>query len=232
MSQSNLSEFSVEPQQRLDERLQARLVEAARYALLRRLSPALRHDLAGSLQPISMIAAILERRLQMPQPDLMLLAKNANVIGNLSREAVNACMSLMTWLAPQGQPIQAINAGVDEVVKLLGTDFSIRGFTLQNDTGQAQGHVLSSALRSVFVAALLALSDEAQAPALISLGVVQTVESGMTLTLTILATAGAAPPALEPNYRNIDWDDVQALAIAERVRLSRDKHNVSLFFGA
>jgi hypothetical protein len=231
MSQSNLSVPDAEPQQQADAHHHARMVEAARYALLRRLAPALRHDLAGSLQPISMIAAILERRLQMAQPDLELLAKNANVIGSLSREAVSSCMSLMTWLAPQGKSIQPINTGVAEVLKLLGTDFSFRGFKLQNDCGDAQGHVLSSALRSVFVAALLALSDSAKAPALLSIGV-QTSEEGMTLSVTLTPQTGETPPALDAAYRKIDWDDVQALAIAERVTLARNHHSVSLCFGA
>ena len=46
----------------------ARLAEGPRYALLRRLAPAIRHDMAGSLQPISMVAAMLEKRLQKPDP--------------------------------------------------------------------------------------------------------------------------------------------------------------------
>jgi C4-dicarboxylate-specific signal transduction histidine kinase len=230
MSQPNLYEPDVDLPKPINAPNHERLIEAARYALLRRLAPALRHDLAGSLQPISMIATILERRLQMAQPDLELLAKNASVISNLSREAVSSCMSLMTWLAPQGQSSQPINTGVDDVLKLLVTDFSFRGFTLENDCGDAQGHVLRSVLRSVFVAALLALSDTAQAPALIRIGV-QTSDEGLTLLLTLTDQAGEPPPALDFAYRLIGWDDVQALAISERVQFSRDEKAVAIRFG-
>ena len=44
------------------------LEEAARYALLRRLMPAIRHHLVGEFQPIGMVAAMLERRLQAATP--------------------------------------------------------------------------------------------------------------------------------------------------------------------
>ena len=42
-------------------RLKERLAEAARYALLRRLAPAIRHSMGGALQPISMVVALLEK---------------------------------------------------------------------------------------------------------------------------------------------------------------------------
>ena len=60
--------------------LDERLAESARYALLRRLMPAIRHNLAGSLQPIGMVSAMLERRMQGASPDLEKLGKNVSDI--------------------------------------------------------------------------------------------------------------------------------------------------------
>ena len=46
------------------------LAEAARYALLRRLAPSMRHHLVVNLQPIGMIYEVMDRRLSAPEPDL------------------------------------------------------------------------------------------------------------------------------------------------------------------
>ena len=51
-----------------------RNAEAPRYALLRRLVPAIRHQMAGSFQPVTMMAAIVEKRLLAASPDLPALA--------------------------------------------------------------------------------------------------------------------------------------------------------------
>ena len=42
-----------------------RLAEAACYAVLRRIAPVLRHDVAGFLQPVGMLMTVLQRRVQM-----------------------------------------------------------------------------------------------------------------------------------------------------------------------
>ena len=42
--------------------------DAARYALLRRLAPSIRHHLVVNLQPIGMIYEVLDRRLRAPRP--------------------------------------------------------------------------------------------------------------------------------------------------------------------
>jgi len=81
--------------------LKERLAEAARYALMRRLLPAIRHNLAGTLQPIGMMSAMLERRIKAAAPDMALLAKNTQALTTLSREAAATSLNLMTWLAPR-----------------------------------------------------------------------------------------------------------------------------------
>jgi len=76
------------------------LEEAARYALLRRLMPAIRHHLVGEFQPIGMIAAMMERRLQAATPNLASLRENSSMLGELSRTAAGTCTDLLTWIAP------------------------------------------------------------------------------------------------------------------------------------
>jgi len=55
-------------------------VEAARYALLRRLVPSISHDLTGALQPVNMMAAILEKRIKTPSPGRVVIT--ARVTGD------------------------------------------------------------------------------------------------------------------------------------------------------
>ena len=45
-------------------------VEAARYAVLRRLAPALRHHMVRPLQPIGLIYGVMHHKLAAAQPDL------------------------------------------------------------------------------------------------------------------------------------------------------------------
>lgn len=205
-------------------------VESARYALLRRLAPALRHNMAGSLQPVSMIAAMLEKRLLAPAPDLAAIAKNSHAIGTLSREAAAACMDLMTWLAPKEQALVAVGTGVADSVSLLVTELSFRGFSVRNETGEVPGQVLRSALRNVFMAGLVALTDAAKAPAEVLLTAHIDGED-MVLAISLLATEGETmSTGSSPAYRNLHWSDVQALADAEAVGLEYSPGRLELRF--
>lgn len=204
------------------ERLNDRLLEAARYALLRRLMPAIRHDLAGALQPISMMAVLLEKRLQKPDPDLPALGKNSSAISALARDAATDCMDLMSWLAPKSEPAVALAAGVADSISLLTTELSFKGFNLVNrtDSGQAgQTELPRSLLRNGLMACLIALTDTAQAPAdAVLTARVQGDE--VTLVVAIEPQAGGLAPGLAPGYRQLGWDDVERLVAAEAASVS------------
>ena len=61
--------------------------EAARYALLRRLAPSMRHHLVVNLQPIGMIYEVMDRRLRAPSPDLASIHEGAHKINGFARAA-------------------------------------------------------------------------------------------------------------------------------------------------
>jgi C4-dicarboxylate-specific signal transduction histidine kinase len=140
-------------------------VEAARYALLRRLAPAFHHRIVGGLHPIELIAESIERRLQTDLPDLANSTENLRKIKNLCRSAVLSCTSVTSWLAPQDGAVTMLGEGIDECVVLLNTDFGMRGFRIRNESGEIGVDVSSSALRSVLTAPLIAAADNAQLPA-------------------------------------------------------------------
>ena len=210
-----------------------RLAEAARYALLRRLAPAIRHDMAGALQPISMVAVMLEKRMQKPAPDLALIGKNIHDINTLAREASAACMQLMGWLAPRADAPVTIGVGVQEAIELIATELSFQGVNLVNDTAGVTAILPVSVMRGLFMASLLALTDTHPGPASVVLGAA--VDAGhVVLTLTRTSAAGDggedsddATAALAA-YRALDWDDVRALAASEGVGLVLGSGRVDL----
>ena len=104
------------------------LEEASRYALLRRLAPALRHHLVGDFQPVGMIAAMMERRLEADQPDLASIRNSCASLGRQSRAAAVSCIELMTWVSPQSASTIKFDAGVLECLGLLSTELGFKGF--------------------------------------------------------------------------------------------------------
>ncbi len=204
-----------------------RLADAARYALLRRLAPAIRHNMAGSLQPIGMISALLERRLQGAAPDLEKLGKNARDLTELSREASGTCMNLMTWLAPREREAVALHAGLAETLQLQTTELSFRGFTVVNETAAVDMLVYQTTLRSVVMACLMVLTDTANGPADVIFAA-QPLRGETLLSINRVATQGAALPAGLHVYRQLSWGDVQALADAEQIVVSHTDDRVEL----
>lgn len=207
--------------------------EAAHYALLRRLAPVIRHNMAGTLQPIAMVAAMLERRLQKADADPEALLKNARDIVALSKEAAASCVDLIGWLAPKdNRPVKA-DAGIAECLGMVVTQLSFRGFSVADDTGPIAAQLPQSALRNVLTAALIALTDEAATPGTVLLGA--EFAQGL-LSLHIELKAPDAPaPARAPEklpYRALEWRDVQALAAQESVQLVRAANRLTLRFDA
>lgn len=219
--------FTARLQTMLTPTLDQRLAESARYALLRRLTPVLRHNMAGALQPLSMMSMLIEKRLQNPSPDMAALAKNSSQLGALAREASAACLGLMTWLAPSSHDRLSVTAAIEDAVGLVRTEMTFKGFSLVDPIADIAADVPRSLTRGVFLAALLALTDAAQAPANVVLDV-QLVDHNLQLTLSIQPSDGEVLMSGEPAYRPLDWDDVQALANTESVQLTHTSGQVEL----
>ena len=122
-------------------------IEAARYALTRRLLPVLRHHMVVHLQPIGMIYEVLDRKLAAGAPDLGAIREGLGKINSMARSAVNSCLDVVTWLAPDATAAINLNTGVAECLDMLHGNFSFRGFTLCNEIGAVPLPVSQSALR-------------------------------------------------------------------------------------
>ena len=202
-------------------------MEAASYALLRRLAPVLRHNMAGALQPVSMMSTMLERRLKKPDPDIAALAMNSSQLNTLAREASDDLMGLMTWLAPKANDLVTLVAGVEEAAGLVTTELSFRGFTVINQVDAVQVELLRSVTRNVFMAALIAVTDATTAPANVVLAA-QLVDNGLVLTISIQPLQGEALQGGALPYRKLEWEDVQALAEVESVKIVHTAHRVEM----
>jgi hypothetical protein len=195
--------------------------ESARYALLRRLAPSMRHHLVVNLQPIGMIYEVMDRRLRADRPDLHEVHESAQKINGFARAALDACLNVVTWIAPEEGATVSAADGVRECLSLLATSLTFRGFALRNEADAAQGEVRRSAIRTVLTAALLHTSDEMSPPAEIVLSA-QPDGRSLVLTLSAKPSAGEQGFLPEPAYRKLGWADVQALAASESVEVTRD----------
>src|SRR4051812_3018850 len=139
--------------------------EAARYALLRRLSSSMRHHLVVNLQPIGMVYEVMERRLRAPTPDLANVHESAVKINTFAKAALAACIDVVGWVAPDEGATTTVVAAAHECVGLVATSFSFRGYSLRNEVGALPGTVRRSAIRNLLTATLLHCTDHGVAPA-------------------------------------------------------------------
>lgn len=209
-----------------------RNAEGSRYAVLRRLAPAMRHQLAGSFQPVGLMAAIVEKRLQTATPDVAALAKTSSDVRTLATAATRSSLDLMGWIAPDPEAQVPLGQGIHDTLHLVATELSFKGFTCVDQTPGMTTPVALSQVRGVFVAALLALIDAALSPTPFTVTAQR--EGGalaVTVTLTEAPTASESASRDEfqlnlTSYRNISWDEVDAIAAADGVAL---EHNAMAF---
>jgi hypothetical protein len=214
--------------------LQDRLAEAASYAVLRRIAPVLRHDVAGFMQPVGMLMMVLQRRVQMPEPDMQAITKNVASVSALTKEATTGCMNAMGWMASRDDSGVSLRRSVDEAAKLLAMELSTTGLEVANAISDDALTVPQSFFRSVLMGALLAFCDQRMPGSILRISVEAGAESGsgdVRLMLHMLpgnAAASAASPAIERKPRSIDWHDVEAMARSFGARISRGEGWLSL----
>lgn len=204
-------------------------IEAARYVVLRRLSPALRHHLVRPLQPISLIHSVMSHKLCEPVPDLQALRLQVEKINSFAKSALTECLDVGTWLAPEPGALTELGAGIAECVGLMATTLHFCGFRLVNEVDAPPVSVDRDALRMVLIAAMFEMTDALTVPATLTLSAsLGRGEASLLLRFTPL-TEGRVE-RYDDGYRSVTWDDVQALAVAGDVRLSRQGNAVAMHF--
>lgn len=181
----------------------------------------MRHHLVVPLQPIGMVYEIMERRLRAPVPNFAEIQEGAHKINGYARAALASCVDVITWLAPEEQARTTAREGLSEILLLLQTGFTFRGFALRDELGEVAGEVSRAAFRTVVTGALVFLSDDATPPAQITISG-EASSNALVLAVSVEPGTGEAGFATAPTYRPLSWGDVQALATADRVQLERD----------
>lgn len=203
--------------------------ESARYALLQRLVPAIRHHLMGEFQSVGVLTAMMDRRLRAAVPHLDSLREDTMSLGSVSAKAASSSVNLMTWIAPDKSAALKVEAGVNECLGLLSTELRLRGFVIVNEVPDCDAEISSTALRSVLTAALIALSDLSEAAADILLQM-QALPDRVELSIDLRPNPGRTKGVRPIPFRLLGWRDVEILAIAEGVKLTRAQGVVLLVF--
>ncbi|RYY82185.1 MAG: hypothetical protein EOO24_40845 [Comamonadaceae bacterium] len=203
--------------------------EAARYGVLRRLAPALKHDMVVHLQAIAMLAEVLTAKLERGTPSPAEFEASIGKMNRLARDAVMTSLKVAAWISPSEDETVRLRDGVDDCVALLRSSFNFRGCTLANDVQDADFEVSKVALRNLVAASLLSLADGAGKPS--DLVVLAEISPGFAV-LTVRCTPRTDDDAVvdaiaaESGYRALDWNDVQALALAEGIELLRTQEQI------
>ena len=200
--------------------------EAARYGLIRRLGPVLKHDMVVNLQALSMMAEVLNARLERSAPSPAELQANIAKLNRLAREAVGGCLKVAAWIEPGEDQGVRLRQGIEECVGLLASNFTFRGIAVKQEVADGDFQVWRAALQHLLVASLITLTDAAAGPCEIRLKA-EVVDGLAEISLQLGPRHDDVEAiAFEPAYRHLDWADVQALAQAESVELVRSPERI------
>ncbi len=193
--------------------------EAARYAVLRRIGPALKHDLVVNLQAVAMMAEVLAARLDKGQPSPEDLEQQVGRIHRIAREAVANSLKVAAWVDPGEEEGVGLREGVEEAIGLVRSHFGFRGFGVRAQWPSQELEVSRPVLRELLVAGLVHLSDLGDDPAEM---LVRARVEGEAAVLAL--TRESLPEVADPEtigqalgYRRLQAADVQALAHAAGV---------------
>lgn len=137
--------------------------EAAHHALLRRLGPALKHDLVVHLQSLTMmsevLAARLERQADLPARGASLLLEQVARMHQLALDAVDSSLRVAHWLTPPDDDAIDLSLCVTQTLELLRHLLGVRGYALRAQVHGPAMEVSRTRLQAVLAATLLHLSD-------------------------------------------------------------------------
>jgi len=204
--------------------------DAVRYRLLWRLVPSVTHKLAGSMQPVTMLASIFARRLQRPQPDIPALGKQVADMQQACKDAIATRSAMMAWFQPSETELVSIADEAAQCVQLLTAEFAIRGSSVDNRVADAQGVVLQTCVRTMILATLFAILDNAEGPVAVELGSPPDNSTGATIVAAWSPLIASDDTANSHSRQTIGWDDLQAVADQVGVGLERTSAQIEMHF--
>ncbi len=196
--------------------------EAACYTILRRVAPVLRHDVAGLMQPVRILATVLERRLMKPDFSLSAAQENITTIGQLTKQALMGYNNAIAWMGMDDDTLVDLSNGIDELIKILALELGSAALNVINEIPKGQLNVSQRFLHTVVAGITLAYCDEQTDQRELRIVLTQNTNDKDQQSLDTgalhLTLVGVAKTDLNMNekaigsIRSIDWDDVSALA--------------------
>lgn len=144
-------------------------VKAARYAVLQRIAPLLRHSLIRHLQPVALLAELAVHQLSGADASPASARSSAKKIGSHIQGALLECDYMTSWLTPDKGAAVLLNEGVRECADLVAASMDFHGYRFLLDLQESAGAVHRDALRMLLTAAILASSADVDAPARITI---------------------------------------------------------------
>jgi signal transduction histidine kinase len=193
-------------------------LEAAQFALLRRLAPSLRHRLIGTLHPISLLAELAGRRLSAEPADLAAARDSVAKIQAQARLAAAASVATLAWITAEEAPAAVVREVAEECVALLRTDSEMRGTDISSRVGDIDVKVEKRALRVVLTASLVAAVDAVPRAARIEVAAAREGDDVVVWVETRSLQESGAQEFIT-DERPLTWEDVEVLAQSEGVEV-------------
>lgn len=188
--------------------------DAVRYKMLWRLVPSVNHKLAGSMQPITLLAGMVARQLQRAEPDIQRLSKQMADMQQACKDAVSTRTDVLRWFQPSEVEKVPIGSEAARCTRLLTAEFAIRGCSIDDQTTGADAVVRQSHVRAMLTAALFGILDNAEGPVAVRLHAPPGASDGVTICAawTQLPVSALSQPGSDSDGHALSWDDVQAIA--------------------
>lgn len=203
--------------------------DAARYRLLRRLAPVIRHDLLGALQVPEMMTGMIEMRLRSASPDLARIREDIALLRTASEKALTSSMGVMSWVEPDSKQTSDLDTAVLDCIAMLSSPLKLKGFDLVNGVAGIEARLSVTAVRQVLSAALIALSDHSEAPAAL-LVEARAMAGCIEISIFLSPTDKAATFFAARTDRPLQWREVEVLARAQFVQLTLTPTSAHLTF--
>jgi hypothetical protein len=192
-------------------------VESARYALLRRIAPSLRHKLMGALHPISLLAGVAARQAEIDASGDS-VRECAAKIRMQTQAATGATLAALAWITDEERPAVAADEAIAACVTLVRSEFEMRGIAIDAN-GVVNAHVPSRPLREVFLGALFAATDGQDGSQVVQIRA-QRVDDTVEIALETRRKE-AINDVVSRTERCITWLDLEALAVVNGCRVTR-----------
>jgi hypothetical protein len=179
-----------------------------------------------NLQAIAMMAEVLNAKLERGSPAPAEFQTSIAKLNRLAREAVANCLKVASWIEPGEDESVRLSDGVDECLALLASNFNFRGFLVAKEMPDSNFQVSRVVLRNLLIASLITLTDAAAGPC--EVRVKADVLGGFAEISVRISPRQDEFEGLpyEASYRQLEWSDVQALALAESVELVRSHDQI------